>query len=90
MINGLSRIEFSSDGFREILLSSGVKDLVSSQAEVIKNRANGNLTEESDAFEADTFRGNYGGGRWIGVVSTTDYASQKAEAEDKALSKAVI
>ena len=38
---------------------------------------------------ARVWQGNYGGGRVIGSVSTTDYESQRAEAEDKALSKAV-
>lgn len=83
------KLTFISDGFRQILLGSGVKDVVQSAADKIQAKANAGINGESEGFSVDVWEGNYGGGRWIGSVSTTDLESQKAESEDKALSKAV-
>lgn len=84
------KIEFISAGFREILLSDGVKGLVDSAAEEIKDRANSNLADEkSEGYEKTVMVGGYGGGRWVGFVQTTDHASCVAEAEHNALSGAV-
>ena len=83
------RLEFNSDGFKEILCSDGVHGLVDSTTEKIKTKADAGIQGASEGFQASSFLGNYGGGRWIGVVSTTDYESMVAEAEGKALSKAV-
>ena len=83
------RIEFNSDGFKQILKSDGVKSMVQEHTDTIRDRANGNIDGESEGFSSDVIYGGYGGGRWVGFVSTTDAASQRAEAEDKALSRAV-
>lgn len=83
------KLTFISDGFRQILLGSGVNDVVQSAADKIQAKANAEINGESEGFSVDVWEGNYGGGRWIGSVSTTDLESQKAESEDKALSKAV-
>ena len=84
------RIVFNSDGFREILQSAGVKSLVEETANGIQVKANANLAGESgEGYEASVISGGYGGGRWIGFVSSTDKASVEAESEDKALSRAV-
>ena len=83
------RIVFKSEGFRQILLSDGCRDLVQSTTEEIKNKADANNTRGGDGFEASTMVGGYGGGRWIGFVSTTDNASKIAESEDKALTMAI-
>ena len=83
------RIVFNSDGFKQILLSDGCRDLVQSTTEEIKNKADANNTRGGDGFEASTMVGGYGGGRWIGFVSTTDNASKIAESEDKALTRAI-
>lgn len=83
------RIEFNSAGFREILLSDGVKTLVEETANGIRDRANSNNSRGGEGFEAQTMVGGYGGGRWIAFVHTTDRDSMIAEAEDKALSRAV-
>lgn len=80
-------IQFISAGFREILMSGGVQSAVSAEAERIKSAANANGS--TDGFQAHVWQGNYGGGRWIGSVNTTDYDSMKAEAESKALTRAV-
>lgn len=82
-------LTFNSDGFKAILNSEGVKGAVESAAAGIQERANANLTEDSEGYSMHSWTGNYGGGRWVASVSTTDYASQKAEAENKCLSRAV-
>ena len=83
-------LQFISDGFKAILESSGVQSLVQSVGETIKNSANANAgLEDSDGFSCNVWMGNYGGGRWVASVTTTDKKSMKAEAEDKALSRAI-
>lgn len=83
------RIKFNSDGFKAILKSDGVKSLVQDNTQSIADRANSNLNDDSDGFSSEVIYGGFGGGRWVGFVSTTDFASMKAESEDKALSRAV-
>lgn len=83
------RIKFISDGFREILLSDGVKNLVDDIGEQIKDKANARLAEDSTGYEKETRQIDYRGGRWQSAVYTTDMASMKAEAEYNALSGAV-
>ena len=84
------KIEFISAGFREILLSDGVKALVDEATTEIQSKANANLLEDSEGYEKTVMYGNYGGGRWVGFVQCTDRASCVAEAEYNALSGAVI
>lgn len=84
------KIEFNSDGFREILLSPGVESAVRSAAESIRNKAESNLDGSSDGYSVSTWQGDYGGGRWIASVTGSDNAANKAESEYKALSGAVI
>lgn len=82
-------IEFNSAGFKEILTSDGVKNLVTDITNEIQSKANANISGESEGFSAQVRMGGYGGGRWVGHVTTTDGASIRAEAEDKALTRAV-
>lgn len=77
-----ARIEFNSEGFRQILLSDGCRQLVQSTADDIRDKA-------GEGFESTVQVGGYGGGRWIGFVSTTDQDSVKAETEEKALTRAL-
>jgi len=84
-----TRIKFISQGFKEILCSDGVKNLVTEQASIIQDRANANNSRGGKGFDAHVWMGGYGGGRWVGSVTTTDRKSKIAEAEDKALSRAV-
>ena len=84
------KIKFISSGFKEILCSGEVHDLVSQSAEQIQSRANANNTRGGDGFSADTWLGNYGGGRWVSTVSAMDRQARIAESEDKALSRAVM
>lgn len=83
------RIKFNSKGFKEILCGDGVHEAVTDAAQAIQGRANANNTRGGEGFSCETWMGNYGGGRWVASVSTTDRKSQIAEAEDKALSRAV-
>ena len=84
-----ARIVFNSDGFRQLLLSDGVRDLVQSTAEEICDKANGNNTRGGEGFVVRTQVGGYGGGRYIAFVSSTDKNSFIAESEDKALTGAL-
>lgn len=84
------RLEFISEGFKEILESDGVHDLVQETAESICDKANANNIRGGEGFATSVIRGHYGGGRWIGFVKTTDKQSEIAEAEDKALTGAAF
>ena len=80
------RIQFNSEGFRQILTSSGCHEVVQQVTNDICEKANANYN--GDGFVATTQIGGYGGGRWIGFVSSSDKASTIAESEDKALTRA--
>lgn len=84
-----ARIQFNSAGFRQILLSDGCREVVQSTAEDICAKANANNGRGGEGFTANTQVGGYGGGRWIGFVSSTDKKSAAAESEDKALTRAL-
>ena len=83
------RFKWDHDGFRQLLLSEGVRDLVQSTAEEICDKANGNNTRGGEGFTVRTQVGDYGGGRYIAFVSSTDKNSFIAESEDKALTGAL-
>lgn len=85
-----TRIEFNSAGFREILCSDGVRDLVDGLAQDVKARADSAAPESESGYRVHTYIGGYGGGRYISSISTTDFASRKAEAEHNALSGALL
>lgn len=84
-----TRIVFNSDGFRQILLSDGCRDLIQETADEIRDKADANNDRGGEGFSSSVQVGGYGGGRWIGFVGTTDKASMIAESEDKALTRAV-
>ena len=77
-------------GFRQLLNSDEVKDMVEGHVNAIKARADANLNgAESEGFNEKVIMGGYGGGRWVGIVGTSDLATVIAESENKALTKAV-
>ena len=85
------RLEFNSDGFKQLLASAETRDMIAEHTNAIKQRADANIAGESEGFNARVEQAksaNYGG-RWIGVVGTSDYASVVAESENGALTKAV-
>lgn len=88
------RIEFDSNGFKQILNSAGVEHELAVQAEKIRQRAQANAPKS--AFSTSTWSGNYGGGRKLASVTsagasvyTEDSASAIEEINTKALQKAV-
>ena len=83
------RIKFISQGFKDILCSEGVRSFVEEHTNTIQGRANGNNSRGGEGFKAKVWMGGFGGGRWVGSVMTTDRRSEIAEAEDKALSRAL-
>lgn len=84
-------IEFFSSGFEQILTSAGTMSAVQSAASEIRTRANANNTRGGSGFYSGTRVGKaYGSQRALGFVYSSDKKSATAEAEDKALSGAVI
>lgn len=79
------RIEFNTDGFRQLLQSDDVKGLVEENTNAILERAGG----EDSGFSASVWEAGFGGGRWAGTVRTASYDAARAEATDKTLTKAV-
>ena len=86
---GEVKLEFISDGFRQILMSDGVRALVEKTTNDIKQKADSGILGKAEGFKAHVFKGGYGGGRWVGSVYTTDFGTMAAEAERKVLTKAV-
>ena len=84
-----ARIVFNSDGFRQILLSEGCRELVKSTADEIRDKANAANARGGDGFASHVQVGGYGGGRWIGFVTAQDNKASAAESEDKALTGAL-
>ncbi|MBQ6240875.1 MAG: hypothetical protein IJK56_11045 [Firmicutes bacterium] len=82
------KLEFISDGFKAILESEGTRQLVADVAAKIQSAANAGV-KNSEGFAVETWRGNYGGGRWIGSVTSLDDVAARAQSEDKVLTKAV-
>ncbi len=85
------KIEFISEGFKQILMSDGVKALVESEANKIRDKANAGISGEfeTDGYKTTTMVGNYGGGRYVSYVQATDFGAAQEEAEHKTLTKAV-
>lgn len=84
-------IEFFSSGFEQILTSAGTMSAVQSVASDIKTRANANNSRGGSGFFSGTRVGKaYGSQRALGFVYSSDKKSAQAEAEDKALSGAVM
>ena len=81
------KIEWISPGFKAILNTDEIHDVVAEVAQHIADNANSNYG--GDGFVATTKRGGYGGGRWIAFVDSTDKDSLKAESEDSALTRAL-
>lgn len=90
MAKKVTEIEFISEGFEQILTSSGTMSVIQSETDRIRMKANANNKRGGQGFHSGTRIGTaYGSRRCLGFVYTTDKNSQIAEAEDKALSKAV-
>lgn len=86
-MDGIEEITFISEGFKAILESEGVRDLVQDLADGIRDRANANYG--GDGFETTVKHVGYGGGRWGAFISSTNKKAAEAEAEDKVLTRAI-
>lgn len=83
-------IEWNHAGFQAILISPEVTRLVQQQTNQIAANANAKNSRGGKGFGSATgTRQAYGSKRAMGFVYTTDHESMVAEAEDKALSRAV-
>lgn len=83
------RLQFNSEGFKQILLSEGCKTVVEQTTAEICEKANANNAHGGEGFKATTQVGGYGGGRWIGFVTASDKNASIAQSEDQALTRAV-
>lgn len=87
----ISRLRFIKEGFREILCSPGASDVCFDEAMKIMNKANSRNRFGGDGFnvEGGDIRFLFNSDRVEWWVTTTDAASRKAEAEDKALTGSI-
>lgn len=83
--SGITKIEFYSQGFRDILRSDGCREVVQDVTDQIYVNAKANNTRgETESTVVIAAHG--AGSRYIGLVSVPAIA----ETEDKALSRAII
>ncbi len=85
----LDRMQWNSDGFKEVLESEEVRNLIESEARKFQSKANANNSRDSEGYEVITEKSTYGGGRWVSRVKSIDREADIAESEDKALSRAL-
>ena len=84
------KITWVHEGFEQILCASWTMAQVQAATAKIEARANANNSRGGTGFKSGTRIGRaFGSQRAMGFVYTTDHKSKVAEAEDKALSRAV-
>lgn len=86
-MEGIEEINFISAGFKQILESDGVRDLVQDVANGICERANANYG--GDGFAVNVRHLGYGGGRYGAFISSVDENAARAEASDHVLTRAI-
>ena len=77
----IDKIEFIDQGFRDLLLCNGTKDMIVNKAGQIATRA-------GEGFSYDVVQG-YNGTRWIAFIHSDTPEAAKEEAENKILSGAI-
>lgn len=86
------RMDFlNGAGFREILLSEECHAMVQGEADKMAQRANGLQSFNEDGeqgYKASSYKGGYGGGRWIGHVSSANFSGDFDQAVNQTLTKA--
>lgn len=87
--SGITEIEFIDSGFKEILASDGCREAVEQVTQEIADRANGNNSRGGTGFASKVEYGSRAQ-RYIGFAYTTDKNSEIAEAEDGALTRALL
>ena len=80
------RFEWNNAGFRELLQSDNVRQLVLDNAQAIADRATAGISGSSEGYTAHAVKAP---SRYIAFVGTTDDESCRAESENKVLSRAV-
>lgn len=97
MAKGIAKIEFISDGFRDILQTAGTQTVVQEVTESIRQNCVANYAAVSpDGVDADVFNtevkqataAQYKG-RYVGFVSTSDPYAVLGETEDKIMTRAL-
>lgn len=89
MASTKTRVVFNSDGFREILLGDETRTMVQGEADKMASRANSlQAFGEEPGYSATVYKGNYGGGRWIGHVSSVNFSGDFDQAQNQTLTKA--
>lgn len=93
---GQTRLVFNSEGFRQILLSEECRELIQQTTDQIRDKAVANYAavspdnvDANEGIKSNVQVGGYGGGRWIGFVSTADQYASAAESEDTILTRAI-
>ena len=83
-----TKIEFISQGFKDILFSSGTKELLQGISDDIRDKANQDMPQ-GEGFASNVQSGGYGGGRYIAFVRTETTEAALEESENMTLTKAV-
>ena len=86
--SGITKIQFIDAGFKAIVQSEGCQQLVTDVTQEICDKANANNDRGGEGFNARVILGGRAH-RYVGFVTTTDKQSKIAEAEDKALTRAL-
>lgn len=98
MAKGIAKIQFISDGFRDILQTEGTQTVVQEVTESIKQNCVANFAAVSlDGVDADAAfntevkqaTASQYRGRYVGFVSTSDPYAVAAETEDKIMTRAL-
>ena len=83
------RIEHISAGWREILMSETVKQLVSDNADAVRSRAESMSAMPGAEWTSEVSVGSYGGGRSVGYVRRSNPQAVIEEGSGKPLQEAV-
>lgn len=76
------RVELDHEGFRQLLTGPEITTFIDQQADRMADRA-------GDGFVTRKITGGYGGGRHVAFVGTGTGKAMRAQAKDKALSRAL-
>lgn len=82
-------IELDSSGFRELLLSDAVADLVEQKAEQVASAAERNSSIGARFVVKGPRQGGYGGGRMIAYVAADNGAALRSATDKNSLERAV-
>ena len=98
MAKGISKIQFISDGFKDILQTAGTQTVVQEVTDEIKQKCVANFaavsldgTDADAAFNTEVKQATAAAykGRFVGFVSTSDPYAVAAETEDKIMTRAL-